>query len=114
MRENRSKSAPSRQHRFCVQVKSEHGSVDRPTLDQPRGAMPRAKIERSRQNDGRQNTRTIFDVYLWDEQKFITQLLTVYEKLNAELRAGLPLKRVSILASTWFAPHQVDNAKKPH
>ena len=35
-----------------------------------------------------------FDVRLWDEQELIAQLLNVYEKLDADLRAELPLKRV--------------------
>lgn len=41
-----------------------------------------------------------FDIRLWDEQELIAQLLNVYEKLDAELRAELPLKRVWLPASS--------------
>ncbi len=94
--------------RICVQAKSGQDPVDRPTLDQLRGAMTRAKAEKGLLVAWGGFTRTVeeeipvqfFDVRLWDEQELIAQLLNVYEKLDAELRAELPLKRVWLPASS--------------
>ncbi len=88
--------------RICVQVKSGQDPMDRPTLDQLRGAMTRSKAEKGLLVAWGGFTRTVeeeipvqfFDVRLWDEQELIAQLLNVYEKLDADLRAELPLKRV--------------------
>lgn len=94
--------------RICVQVKSSQDPVDRPTLDQLRGAMTRSKAEKGLLVAWGGFTRTVeeeipvqfFDVRLWDEQELIAQLLSVYEKLDADLRAELPLKRVWLPASS--------------
>lgn len=88
--------------RICVQVKSGQDPMDRPTLNQLRGAMTRSKAEKGLLVVWGGFARTVeeeipvqfFDVRLWDEQELIAQLLNVYEKLDADLRAELPLKRV--------------------
>lgn len=92
--------------RICVQVKSGDGPVDRPTLDQLGGAMKRTKADKGLLVSWSGFLKTVeeerpvqfFDVRLWDEQELIAQLLNVYEQLDADLRAELPLKRVWIPA----------------
>ena len=41
-----------------------------------------------------------FEVRLWDKQELILQLLAVYDKLDEDLRAELPLKRVWMVTLT--------------
>lgn len=94
--------------RICVQVKSQETPVDRPTLDQLRGGMNRGKATHGLLVSwggftgavNRDTPQQFFEVRLWDRQELIKQLLTVYDKLDAELRAELPLKQVWMVAIT--------------
>ena len=88
--------------RICVQVKSQDTPVDRPTLDQLRGGMNRSKATHGllvswggfKSSVEKEIPHQFFEVRLWDKQELILQLLAVYDKLNDDLRAELPLKRV--------------------
>ena len=48
----------------------------------------------------REASRMFFKVRLWDQNDLIDQFLMNYDKLNEDLRAELPLKRVWAVAST--------------
>lgn len=97
--------------RICVQVKSQDTPVDRPTLDQLRGGMNRSKATHGllvswggfKSTVEREMPHQFFEVRLWNKQELITQLLSVYDKLDADLRAELPLKLV------WMVTHTEEN-----
>ncbi|XOV76030.1 MAG: hypothetical protein ACFHWZ_03390 [Phycisphaerales bacterium] len=48
--------------------------------------------------------RLFFKVRLWDQNDLIDQFLTFYDKLDEDLRAELPLKRIWAVAS-----HEADD-----
>ncbi len=88
--------------RICVQVKSGDTPVDRPTLDQLIGAMQNFKADRGllvswadfKSSVERERPQQFFNVRLWDQAAFISELLAVYDRLPEEVRADLPLKRI--------------------
>ncbi len=94
--------------RICVQVKSQDMPVDRPTLDQLRGGMNRSKATHGllvawggfKSSVEKEIPHQFFEVRLWDKQELILQLLAVYDKLDEDLRAELPLKRVWMVTLT--------------
>jgi restriction system protein len=94
--------------RICVQVKSQDAPVDRPTLDQLRGGMTRSKASHGllvawggfKNSVEKEIPNQFFEVRLWGKQELILQLLAVYDKLDADLRAELPLKRVWMVTLT--------------
>jgi restriction system protein len=47
----------------------------------------------------RETAGKFFQVGLWDRDELITQLLEHYERLSADVRAELPLKRIWMLAA---------------
>jgi restriction system protein len=47
----------------------------------------------------REETQQFFHVRLWDADDLIDELLAVYDKLDADIKAQLPLKRVWTLAA---------------
>jgi len=47
----------------------------------------------------RDETQQYFHVRLWDSDDLIDELLKVYDKLDADIRAQIPLKRVWTLAA---------------
>jgi restriction system protein len=47
----------------------------------------------------REEAQQFFHARLWDADDLIDELLTVYDKLDADVRAMLPLKRVWTLTS---------------
>jgi restriction system protein len=93
--------------RICVQVKSQDSPVDSPTLNQLIGAMQNVQADQGllvawggfKSSVDREVAAQFFRVRLWDQDELIGQLLTNYEKLDEDLRAELPLKRVWMLAA---------------
>ena len=94
--------------RLCVQVKSGEGPVDRMTLDQLIGAMQNFHAEQGllvswsgfKSSVDRERAAQFFRVRLWDSEELVKQLLEQYDRLPAELRSELPLKRIWVLASS--------------
>ncbi len=88
--------------KICVQVKSGDSPVDRPTLDQLIGAMQNFRADTGllvswggfRSSVDREEASQFFRVRLWDQDKLIEELLNAYDKLDEDLRAELPLKRI--------------------
>lgn len=88
--------------RICVQVKSEQNPVDRPTLSQLLGTMHAVGADQGllvswggfKTTVEREVPQTFFKVRLWDQQALLDQIFEHYERLDEEIRAELPLKRI--------------------
>ncbi len=92
--------------RLCVQVKTGDTPVDRPTLDQLLGAMQNFNAEQGllvswggfKISVDKEIPHQFFRVRLWDQDSIIQELMRVYDRLDEDIRAELPLKRVWTLA----------------
>lgn len=93
--------------RICVQVKSQESPVDSPTLNQLIGTMQNVQAEQGllvawggfKSSVDKEVATQFFRVRLWDQDALINQILEHYDKLDEDLRAELPLKRVWTVAS---------------
>jgi restriction system protein len=93
--------------RICVQVKSQDSPVDSPTLNQLIGSMQNVHADQGllvawggfKPSVDREVATQFFRVRLWDQDALIGQLLEHYERLDEDLRAELPLKRVWMMAA---------------
>ena len=94
------------QPRIAVQVKSGDSAIDRPTLDQLIGAMQNVQADQGllvswggfKTSVDREKATQFFRVRLWDQDALIQQILANYDKLDEDLRAELPLKRIWTVA----------------
>jgi len=94
--------------RICVQVKSQTSPLERPVLDQLVGTMQHVGADQGllvcwggfKPTIIREVPRLFFKVRLWDQNNLIDQFLNVYDKLDEDLRAEIPLKRIWAVAST--------------
>jgi restriction system protein len=92
--------------RLCVEVKSESGPMDRPSVDKLLGAMTKFGAQEGlfvswsgfKKNVQRELAPTFFRVRLWTQNELFEALFDNYEKLDAEIKAELPLKRIWTLA----------------
>lgn len=95
------------QPRICVQVKSQDSPLERPVLDQLVGTMQHVGADQGllvcwggfKKTVMAELPRLFFKVRLWDQNDLIDQFLAVYDKLDEDLRADIPLKRVWTVAS---------------
>jgi restriction system protein len=95
------------QPRLCVQVKSEQTAIDRPTLDQLIGTMQNFHAEQGllvswggfKPTVLRELPAQFFRVRLWDQQTLIDELVMNYDKIDADIRAEIPLKRIWTIAT---------------
>ncbi len=93
--------------KLCVQVKTGDTPVDRPTLDQLIGAMQNFGADSGllvswsgfKGSVDKELPSQFFRVRLWDQDTLIEELLGCYEKLDEELKAELPFKRVWTIAN---------------
>lgn len=93
--------------RICVQVKSQQSPIERTVLDALGGVMKKVNATHGllvcwggfKSSIDRDEAQQFFHVRLWDADDLIDELLGVYDKLDAELRALIPLKRVWTLAA---------------
>jgi len=92
--------------RICVQVKSQDTPLERPVLDQLVGTMQHVKADQGvcwggfKPTIKKEEARLFFSVRLWDQNDLIDQFLANYDKLEEDLRAEIPLKRIWTVAST--------------
>lgn len=92
--------------RICVQVKS-GGPVDHPTLSQLLGTMHSVKADQGllvswggfKQSVEKETAQHFFHVRLWNQDDLISQILEHYDRLDEEIRAELPLKRIWMVAA---------------
>lgn len=92
--------------RIAVQVKSGDQPIDRPTLDQLIGTMQKVQADQGllvswsgfKSSVDKETPTEFFRVRLWDQKTLIEQLLDQYERLDEDIRAELPLKRIWTVA----------------
>jgi restriction system protein len=92
--------------RICVQVKTTDTPVDRPTLDQLIGVMQNSNAEQGllvswsgfKNSVHREIPAKFFKVRLWDQTAIIDELVACYDRLDEDIRAEIPLKRIWTLA----------------
>jgi restriction system protein len=92
--------------RICVQVKS-GGPVDHPTLSQLLGTMHSVQADQGllvswggfKQSVEKETAQHFFRVRLWNQDNLISQILEHYDRLDEEIRAELPLKRIWMVAA---------------
>lgn len=92
--------------RVCVQVKSGDSALDRPTLDQLIGVMQNVQASHGllvswggfKSSVDKEEATQFFRVRLWDQGDLIDQVLAHYDKLDEEIRAELPLKRIWVVS----------------
>ncbi len=89
-----------------MQVKSGDSPVDRPTLDQLIGTMQNMQADQGllvswggfKSSVDKEVPTQFFRVRLWNQDDLVRELLAVYDKLDEDLRAELPLKRIWTVA----------------
>lgn len=93
--------------RICVQVKSHDAPVDYPTFAQLLGTMQGVGAEQGllvswggfKSSVERVTAQNFFRVRLWNQTELISQVLEHYDRLDEEIRAELPLKRIWTVAA---------------
>tara|TARA_Y100000780_G_C13691441_1_gene419706 strand:+ start:2675 stop:3718 length:1044 start_codon:yes stop_codon:yes gene_type:complete len=88
--------------RICVEVKSGDGLVDRSTVDKLIGAMTKFNAPQGlfvawggfRTNVQKELASSFFRVRLWTQHDLLEQLFLNYDRLDDEIKADLPLKRI--------------------
>lgn len=94
--------------RICVQVKSGDAPADRPEFTQLIGAMQSVGADQGlfvswggfKPTVIKEVPNQFFKVRVWNENDLIEQLLDNYDKLDQDVRADLPLKRIWMVASS--------------
>jgi restriction system protein len=94
--------------RICVQVKSSDTPVDRPTLDQLIGTMQNFNAENGllvswggfKHSVDKEMASQFFRVRLWDQNTIIEELLDNYDKLDEDIKAEIPLKKIWTLSGS--------------
>ena len=88
-------------------MKSQQSPIELAVLDALGGVMKKVNATHGllvcwggfRSSIDRDETQQYFHVRLWDSDDLIDELLKVYDKLDADIRAQIPLKRVWTLAA---------------
>lgn len=93
--------------RLCVQVKSQDAPVGRPDIDQLLGVMDKVRAPEGlfvswsgfRQRVFKEMSPSFFRVRLWTQKELLEQLFANYDRLDDDLKAELPLKRIWTIAA---------------
>ncbi len=93
--------------RLCVEVKSGDAPIDRPTVDKLLGAVSKFGADEGlfvswsgfKGNVQKELAASFFRVRLWSQTELLEQLFMYYERLDEDLRAELPLKRIWMVAA---------------
>ena len=93
--------------RICVQVKSGDNPVDHPTLSQLLGTMHSVQADQGllvswggfKSSVEKETAQHFFRVRLWNQADLVSQVLEHYDRLDEEIRAELPLKRIWTVAA---------------
>lgn len=88
--------------RICVEVKSGDAPIDRPTVDKLLGAVQKFGADSGlfvswsgfKTNVPKELAPQFFRLRLWDQSELLAQLFANYDKLDEDLKAELPLKRI--------------------
>lgn len=92
--------------RLCVEVKSGSSPIDRPTVDKLLGAVSKFHADEGlfvswsgfKPNVQRELAGSFFRIRLWSQEDLLKAVFDTYERLDEELKAELPLKRVWTVA----------------
>lgn len=95
------------QPRLCVEVKSESSPIDRPSVDKLLGAISKFGADEGlfvswngfKVNVQKEMAPSFFKVRLWTQKELLEALFEVYERLDEDLKAELPLKRIWTVAT---------------
>lgn len=93
--------------RLCVEVKSEDSPIGREPVDKLLGAMTKFNADQGlfvawggfKGNVQKELASQFFRLRLWTLKELLEQLFEQYERLDEDLKAELPLKRVWMVAS---------------
>lgn len=94
--------------KICVQVKSGDTPADHPEFTHLIGAMQSVQADYGlfvswsdfKQTVNKEEAAKFFKVRLWNQNDLIEQLLLNYDKLDQNIRAEIPLKRIWLVASS--------------
>lgn len=92
--------------RLCVEVKSEANPIDRQTVDKLLGAVAKFGADEGlfvswsgfKNNVQKELAASFFRVRLWTQKELLEQLFAHYDRLDDDLKAELPLKRIWTVA----------------
>ena len=92
--------------RLCVEVKSENSPIDRPTVDKLPGAVSKFGAQEGlfiswsgfKSNVQRELASSFFSVRLWTQKELLEALFAVYDNLDEDIKAEIPLKRIWTVA----------------
>jgi len=87
--------------RICIEVKSGSGMTDRPTVDKLLGAMTKFNANYGlfvawggfKPNVQKELASSFFKLRLWTQDDVLNALFAVYDDLDEEIKAALPLQR---------------------
>lgn len=93
--------------RLCVEVKSESTPIGREPVDKLLGAMTKFNTSEGlfvawggfKGNVQKELATQFFRLRLWTRRELLQQLFEQYDRLNEDLKAELPLKRVWMVAT---------------
>lgn len=93
--------------RLCVEVKSESSPIDRPTVDKLLGALTKFNADEGlfvawggfKGNVQKEMATQFFRMRLWTQRDLLEQLFEHYDRLDEEIKAELPLKRIWMVAA---------------
>ncbi len=88
--------------RLCVEVKSGDDPIDRPTVDKLLGAVAKFGAQEGlfvswsgfKNNVFKEMASSFFRVRLWTQKEILEALFANYDRLDEDVRAELPLKRI--------------------
>lgn len=93
--------------RLCVEVKSESTQIGREAVDKLLGAVKKFNADQGlfvawggfKGNVQKEMASQFFSLRLWTQKDLLEQLFEQYDRLDEELKAELPLKRVWMVAA---------------
>jgi restriction system protein len=93
--------------RLCIEVKSEDSPIGREPVDKLLGAMTKFNADQGlfvawggfKGNVQKEMASQFFRLRLWTQKEILEQLFEQYDRLDEDLKAKLPLKRVWMVAS---------------
>lgn len=93
--------------KLCVEVKSEKTPIDRPSIDKLLGSVTKFGANEGlfvswsgfKSNVPKEMAASFFRVRLWTQKELLEQLFIHYDKLDEDLKAELPLKRIWTIAA---------------
>lgn len=93
--------------RLCVEVKSGDTPVDRSTVDKLLGAMTKFNTKEGlfvswsgfKTNVNKELAQSFFRMRLWSQRELLEALFANYDRLDDDIKAELPLKRIWTVTS---------------